>query len=219
MPRRQKPPPDVQSSPLRTMKKCVELQVATKPRSSSIRASSAPACVAWMQARMSLILEWELSFGSWSAGPVRRTWTVNERDAAREHLGPRLLPFGDDDDRGGADRRAAGPGRASASCRASPSGGCGRRPSMPLASRQSNRRATSASRSRPMSIISIGRRRRAGRDGRRGRRSRPSISRSPSHTPSPSTKPESNTDTMARSRCTSAPSTDTSTSSLRGSPT
>ena len=58
------------------MKKCVELQVATKPSGSSISASSAPAFVAWMQARMQFSLECELSFWSCSAGPVRRTCTV-----------------------------------------------------------------------------------------------------------------------------------------------
>jgi len=36
-------PVEVHSSPLRTMKKLVELQLATKPRGSSISASSAPA--------------------------------------------------------------------------------------------------------------------------------------------------------------------------------
>jgi len=43
MPPRQYWPVDVHTSPLRTMKKCVELQVATKPWGSSISASSAPA--------------------------------------------------------------------------------------------------------------------------------------------------------------------------------
>jgi hypothetical protein len=47
MPPRQYMPVEVHTSgpsgPLRTMKKCVELQVATKPCGSSISASSAPA--------------------------------------------------------------------------------------------------------------------------------------------------------------------------------
>ena len=43
MPPRQYMPDDVHTSPRRTMKKCVELQVATKPCGSSISASSAPA--------------------------------------------------------------------------------------------------------------------------------------------------------------------------------
>ena len=61
------------------MKKWVELQVATNPCGSSISASSAPAFVAWMQARMQLSLEWLLSFGSCTSGGPRRTWTVNRR--------------------------------------------------------------------------------------------------------------------------------------------
>ena len=40
MPPRQYLPEEVHTSPLRTMKKCVELQVATKPCGSSISASS-----------------------------------------------------------------------------------------------------------------------------------------------------------------------------------
>ena len=36
-------PDEVHTSPRRTMKKCVELQVATNPCGSSISASSAPA--------------------------------------------------------------------------------------------------------------------------------------------------------------------------------
>ena len=43
IPPRQNAPDEVHTSPRRTMKKCVELQVATKPWGSSIRASSAPA--------------------------------------------------------------------------------------------------------------------------------------------------------------------------------
>ena len=70
------------------MKKCVELQVATKPRSSSISASSAPASIAWMQARMQLSFECELSFWSCSAGPVRRMWTVN-RSSPRANISGR----------------------------------------------------------------------------------------------------------------------------------
>jgi len=42
MPPRQYFPVDVHTSPRRTRKKCVELQVATKPCGSSISASSAP---------------------------------------------------------------------------------------------------------------------------------------------------------------------------------
>ena len=61
----------------RTMKKCVELQVATNPCGSSINASSAPAVYAWMQAVMSLSLLCELSFGSSVSGCARRTCTVN----------------------------------------------------------------------------------------------------------------------------------------------
>ena len=45
MPGMQYCPVEVQTSPRRTMKKWVELQVATKPSGSSIRASSAPALV------------------------------------------------------------------------------------------------------------------------------------------------------------------------------
>ena len=60
------------------MKKCVELQVATKPCGSSISASSAPAVYAWMHAVMSLSLLCELSFGSRTSGPGRRTCTVNK---------------------------------------------------------------------------------------------------------------------------------------------
>ena len=61
------------------MKKWVELQVATNPWGSSISASSAPALVAWMQARMQLSLEWLLSFGSCTSDGPRRTCTVNSR--------------------------------------------------------------------------------------------------------------------------------------------
>ncbi len=88
------------------MKKCVELQVATKPRSSSISASSAPASIAWMQARMQLSLECELSFWSCSAGPVRRICTVNRLRPRASISGLRQLPFGNDDDRRAADRQA-----------------------------------------------------------------------------------------------------------------
>src|SRR5437764_9022464 len=45
----------------------------------------------------------------------------------------------------------------------------------------------------------------------------PARTRSPSHTPSPSTNPASNTDTMARSRGTSSPFTQTRMCSLRSS--
>ncbi len=55
---------------------------------------------------MQLSLEWELSFWSCSAGPVRRMWTVNSRQAARQHFRPGQLPLGDDDDRRGADGQA-----------------------------------------------------------------------------------------------------------------
>ena len=58
------------------MKKCVLLQVATKPCGSSISASSAPAVVAWMQAVMQFSLLWLLSLGSCTSGNPRRTCTV-----------------------------------------------------------------------------------------------------------------------------------------------
>ena len=68
MPGMQYCPVEVHSSPRRTMKKCVELQVATKPCGSSISASSAPALAAWMQAVMQLSFECELSFWSCTSG-------------------------------------------------------------------------------------------------------------------------------------------------------
>ena len=68
MPGMQYWPVEVHTSPRRTMKKWVELQVATKPWGSSISASSAPALAAWMQAVMQLSLEWELSFWSCTSG-------------------------------------------------------------------------------------------------------------------------------------------------------
>ena len=77
MPWRQWSPVEVHTAPRRTMKKWVELQVATNPSGSSMRASSAPALAAWMQAVMQFSLEWVLSFGSWTSGRPRRTCTVN----------------------------------------------------------------------------------------------------------------------------------------------
>jgi hypothetical protein len=68
MPPRQYWQVDVHTSPLRTMKKWLELQVATKPCGSSINASSAPAVYAWMQAVMQLCLLCELSLGSCTSG-------------------------------------------------------------------------------------------------------------------------------------------------------
>lgn len=81
MPPRQNLPSEVHtsgpSSPGRTTKKWVELQLATKPCGSSISASSAPAVWAWMQALMSFSLLCALSFGSSVSGVARRTWVVN----------------------------------------------------------------------------------------------------------------------------------------------
>ncbi len=99
-------PVEVHTSPLRTMKKCVELQVATKPCGSSISASSAPALVAWMQAVMQLSLLWLLSLGSCTSGAPRRTCTVNSANAALERFRFGILVFGNDDDRRRTDRHA-----------------------------------------------------------------------------------------------------------------
>ena len=76
MPGMQYWPVEVHTSPRRMMKKWVELQVATNPRGSSIRASSAPAFIACTQAAMQLSLEWELSFWSCTSGAPRLTFTV-----------------------------------------------------------------------------------------------------------------------------------------------
>src|SRR3954453_534397 len=110
IPARQKRPSDVHTSgrsgaPL-TTKKCVLLQVATNPCGSSIRASSAPAVYAWMQAVMSLSLLWALSFGSSVSGVARRTCVVNSGMPSRTVAGRGrhgLLLLGDDDDRRRAD--------------------------------------------------------------------------------------------------------------------
>ena len=106
MPPRQYSPVEVHTSPLRTMKKCVELQVATKPCGSSISASSAPACVAWMQARMQLSLQCELSFGSCTAGSPRRTCTVNSLSPRSYTAGIGFLYSGMITIVAGADRHA-----------------------------------------------------------------------------------------------------------------
>ena len=89
-----------------TMKKCVELQVATKPCGSSISASSAPAVYAWMQAVMSLSLVWVLSLGSCTSGWPRRTCTVNSVMPSFSVVGQRLLVLGDDHHRRRPDRHA-----------------------------------------------------------------------------------------------------------------
>ena len=144
MPPRQYSGGEVQSSPLRTMKKCVELQVATNPSGSSISASSAPALAAWMQARMQFSLEWELSFWSCSAGPVRRTCTVKSVMPFCDDLRSRNLVFGDDDDGRRPDRDARILVGRALHARALPSGGCGRRRACRWRRRQANSRSASS---------------------------------------------------------------------------
>ena len=106
MPGMQYCPDEVQTSPRLTMKKWVELQVATKPRGSSIKASSAPAFMAWTQAVMQLSFECELSFWSCTSGAPRRTFTVCRRHAAFEFFRAWGFVFGDDDDGRRRDRHA-----------------------------------------------------------------------------------------------------------------
>ena len=57
-------PVEVQTSPLRTMKKLVALQVDTNPLMSNMRASSAPAPIAWLRATTSCSLLWQFKRGS-----------------------------------------------------------------------------------------------------------------------------------------------------------
>ena len=60
------------TTPLCTRKRCVALVSATKPRTSSITASSAPAALAWSFARIDWIrLAWWI-FGSRQSGGKRR---------------------------------------------------------------------------------------------------------------------------------------------------
>src|SRR6476646_7642539 len=99
IPPRQYLPLDVQTSPLRTMKKCVELQVATKPCGSSISASSAPACVACTDARIQLSFECELIFWSCTAGFPPAHVNREELETALVNGRVRLFVFSDDDDR------------------------------------------------------------------------------------------------------------------------
>ena len=54
---------------------------------------------------MQLSFEWEFSFWSCSAGPVRRIWTVKRSTPAGEHFRPRPFPFRNDDDGRRADRQ------------------------------------------------------------------------------------------------------------------
>ena len=62
IPLRQYWPVEVHTSPRRTMKKFVALHVATAPFTSSMRASSAPAFIAWIKAITSCSLLWQVSF-------------------------------------------------------------------------------------------------------------------------------------------------------------
>ena len=76
IPSRQNSPVDVQTSPPRTTKKCVELQVATNPRGSRISPSSPPFRRASMHAAMQLCFDRLLSRGSCAFVGGRITSTV-----------------------------------------------------------------------------------------------------------------------------------------------
>ena len=187
------------------MKKFVELQLATKPRGSSISASSAPALIAWISAWMRLSRLCELSRRSKTSGPLVRNVEVKsdsplDLDSGRGVLYSATmanvaLPI---------TKRGSWLGvlfmpRETIRRIWAPS-------SMPFAASVSLIAALISSRLRPMSSAidpapSKSRSRCAS-----SWMIRPRLRRSPSHTPSPSTKPLSNTDTMARSRGTSWPS-------------
>ena len=79
MPLRQCSPVEVHTCPPVTMKKFVALQVATLPAVSSIRASSAPASMAWSSATTSWIFEWQFQRWSMVSGGGRLTCAVTKR--------------------------------------------------------------------------------------------------------------------------------------------
>ncbi len=88
------------------MKKWVELQVATKPLSSSIRASSAPRVHGLDTGQDVVEFRVAVELGVLVGRSGSPDMGGEQADAGSQHLGPRLLPFRHDDDGGGADRQA-----------------------------------------------------------------------------------------------------------------
>ena len=88
------------------MKKCVELQVATKPCGSSIRLRRRRRLSAWMQAVMQLSLLWLLSLGSCTSGIAAPHVHGEQAEAALPASPAWRLVLGNDHDRGRPDRHA-----------------------------------------------------------------------------------------------------------------
>src|SRR5215468_5173151 len=200
--------------PANTMKTCVALVSAMKPRWSSITASSAPATFASILARIdgSRLLWW--IFGSRQSGAGRRTlavisvmpaasYTGSLNSASTISVGPATFS------RGSMPEVTLTP-RVSVSRMCTPS-------RIPLAARVRRISSTISSSGGTESNASACAERRSLSRCSPSAKIRPRVSRSPSHTASPPWTAESNGLTPAWSRCESLPPTLTIRSRLRSS--